>query len=99
MTIPEKKLWSEFLRLFPLPVLRQKTLDNYIVDFYCAKLKLVIEIDGDSHFTENGLEYDRGRTSVLEGYGLTVIRFTNDEVMHSFDNVCEKIRKYYNDRT
>jgi very-short-patch-repair endonuclease len=77
MTSAEKKLWYEYLRTFPLRVLRQKPIDHFIVDFYCAKLKLVIEVDGDSHFTDDGIQSDRRRTEILEGYGLTVIRFTN----------------------
>ena len=65
--------------------------ERFIVDFYCAALKLVIEIDGDSHFTEEGKEYDEERTKVLEGYGLRVLRFTNEEVMNCFESVCEEI--------
>ena len=71
--------------------LRQRPIDNYIVDFYCAQLKLVIEIDGDSHFTDEGLEYDQARTRILEGYGLKVMRFTNKEVLENFDGVCAAI--------
>jgi len=53
MTPAEKKLWYSYLRDFKFRVLRQKPINNFIVDFYCAKLKLVIEIDGDSHFTND----------------------------------------------
>ena len=49
MTVAEKKLWYEYLRGLPLNFLRQKVIDNYIVDFYCIAAKIVIEIDGDSH--------------------------------------------------
>jgi very-short-patch-repair endonuclease len=91
MTSAEKKLWYEYLREFPLRVLRQKPIDNFIVDFYCAKLKLVIEVDGDSHFTDDGIERDRQRTEILEGYGLKIIRFTNDEVLRNFKAVCQEI--------
>ena len=70
---------------------RQKPIENFIVDFYCPKLKLVIEVDGDSHFTPEGMDYDAARTNILEGYGLQVIRFTNDEVLHNFEVVCERI--------
>lgn len=51
--------------------------DHFIVDFYCAALKLVIEVDGDNHFTEDRQQYDWEQTQILTGYGLTVIRFTN----------------------
>lgn len=57
-TLAEKKLWQDCLRTFPLRVLRQRPIDRFIVDFYCATLKLVIEIDGDSHFTDTGRAYD-----------------------------------------
>jgi very-short-patch-repair endonuclease len=83
-TEAEKKMWNEYLKNFQFKVLRQRPIDNYIVDFYCAGLKLVIEIDGDLHFNEDEISYDLARTQVLEGYGLTVIRFTNSDVMHRF---------------
>ena len=90
-TPAEKKLWQDFLRTFSLRVLRQRPIDNFIVDFYCAALRLVIEIDGDSHFTEEGKAYDAERTSVLEGYGLQVLRFTNVEVLQEFEGVCWRL--------
>lgn len=90
-TPAEKKLWQEYLRTFQFRILRQRPIDNFIVDFYCAALKLVIEVDGDSHFTEEGKEYDEERTKILEGYGLRVVRFTNEEVMNCFEAVCSEI--------
>ncbi|NDJ17465.1 endonuclease domain-containing protein [Myxacorys almedinensis] len=87
-TPAEQKLWRDYLRTFPFRVLRQRPIAHFIVDFYCAALKLVIEVDGDSHFTEDGKQYDWERTQVLTGYGLTVIRFTNEEVMTQFEGVC-----------
>jgi very-short-patch-repair endonuclease len=77
MTDSEKKLWHQYLKDFPYKVYRQRPIDNYIVDFYCAKLKLVIEIDGDPHFTDEARKYDRERSSILGGYELEVLRFTN----------------------
>jgi very-short-patch-repair endonuclease len=56
-------------------------------------LKLVIEVDGNSHFTNGGIAYNLERTQILEGYGLKVIRFTNDEVLKSFDAVCTRIEE------
>ena len=91
MTPTEKKLWYGYLRSFKFRVLRQRPIAFFIVDFYCAALKLVIEVDGDSHFTEAGQAYDAERTSILEGYGLKVIRFTNDEVLHDFEAVCDRL--------
>ena len=93
-TIAERKLWG-YLRNFPVKFWRQRPIDNFIVDFYCPKLKLVIEVDGDSHFTDSGLVYDQERTRVLEGYGLRIIRFTNDEVLQNFEGVCEQIMGFY----
>ena len=94
MALAEKKLWYEFLRTFPFRVLRQKPIDNFIVDFYCAKLKLVIEVDGDSHFSPEAQAKDEARTNILQGYGLKVIRFTNDDVLGNFEAVCEEIQGY-----
>lgn len=93
MTPAEKKLWQNYLRTFQFRVLRQRPIDNYIVDFYCAKLRLVIEIDGESHFTDEGKVYDAERTSILEGYGLRVIRFTNDQVLKHLEGVCRQIEE------
>ncbi|MBS4000821.1 MAG: DUF559 domain-containing protein [Desulfobulbaceae bacterium] len=91
MTAPEKKLWYHFLHDFKFRVLRQRTIDNYIVDFYIAEVKLAIEIDGDSHFSDEGLEYDSVRSEILNHYGIKVIRFNNLEVMNSFEGVCNSI--------
>jgi len=93
MTAAEMKLWYGYLRTFKYRVLRQRPIDNYIVDFYCASLKLVIEIDGDTHLTEDGKKYDEARSKILEGYGLQVFRFTNDEVLNSFPAVCQAIEE------
>lgn len=94
MTAPERKLWYEYLRNFPIRFLRQKPIDEYIVDFYCSRLKLVIEIDGESHFSIEGEEKDATRTMILQKkYGLTVLRFSNTDVMRSFEGVCEVIQQ------
>ena len=93
MTPAEKRLWNHYLKKFRYRVLRQRPIDNFIVDFYCAELKLVIEIDGDSHFTNDGKTYDLERTTNLEGYGLRVIRFTNNEVLNNIERVCQQIEK------
>jgi len=99
-TPQENKLWYEFLRKHPCPFTRQKPIDNYIVDFLCPSKKLVVEIDGNQHYTDNGLEYDSIRTDLFESLGLHVLRFTNTEIDASFDEVCAAIQKYvdlYND--
>ena len=66
----------------------QKVIDNYIVDFYCPKLSLVVEIDGSAHDSLEAKNYDRERTELLENYNLKVIRFKNEEVETEFDRVC-----------
>ena len=91
MTKEEKHLWYDFLRTYPVRFLRQKVLGKYIVDFYCAKAKLVIELDGSGHYTKEGEQYDQERTAFLEEYGLTVIRLPNTEVNKNFQGVCEYI--------
>ena len=70
---------------------RQKPLGPYIADFYCAESLLVVEVDGDSHYTAGGASYDSARTAALEAEGIRVLRFTNAEVMNQFDGVCERI--------
>ncbi|OWY65426.1 endonuclease [cyanobacterium TDX16] len=93
MTPAEKLLWKHYLRKSKYRVLRQRPIDNFIVDFYCAELKLVIEVDGDSHFTDNSKIYDLERTTQLTGYGLKVIRFTNNEVLNNIEGVCHEIEE------
>jgi very-short-patch-repair endonuclease len=91
MTAEERKLWFTFLRCYPVRFKRQKILGYYIADFYCAKAKLVIELDGSQHYLENGPEQDAQRTDFLAGYGLTVLRIPNNAVHQNFSGVCEAI--------
>ena len=91
MTPAEKKLWHEFLKYCDDRFWRQRPIDHFIVDFYCPARYLVIEIDGASHDSDEAQAYDEERTKVLEGYGLTVLRFTNQEVLENFEGVCEAI--------
>ena len=71
--------------------MRQKVIGNYIVDFYCKKAKLVIELDGSQHYTEEISKYDEERTKYLEQYGLMVLRIPNIEIKRNFKGVCENI--------
>lgn len=91
MTKEERHLWYDYLRDYPMKFNRQKILGKYIVDFYCAKAKLVVELDGSQHFEEDNIEKDNTRTMFLEEYGLTVLRVPNSEVNNNFRNVCEYI--------
>ena len=91
MTKEEKHLWYDFLRTYPIRFSRQKVLGNYIADFYCAKAKLIIELDGSGHYTPEGKKHDEERTDFLEGYDLTVVRILNSEINKNFRGVCEYI--------
>lgn len=91
MTKEERHLWYDFLRSYPVRFSRQKVLGKYIVDFYSAEAKLVIELDGSQHFDEFAIKKDAERTSFLESYGLNVIRIPNNELNENFYEVCEYI--------
>ncbi|MBR6772120.1 MAG: endonuclease domain-containing protein [Clostridia bacterium] len=91
MTKEERKLWYDFLRSYPVRFSRQKVLGKYIVDFYSAEAKLVIELDGSQHYEDGNIEKDADRTDFLKGYGLTVIHIPNNEVSNNFRGVCEYI--------
>ena len=91
MTKEERHLWYDFLKAYPTRFIRQKIIGKYIVDFYCAQARLVIEIDGSGHYTEEGELYDKERTEFLSKYGLSVVRVTNLEIARNFQGVCEYI--------
>ena len=89
MTDAERSLWSK-LRMRQLQGLifyRQKPIGGYIVDFYCPKAKLVIEVDGGQHFTAEGVEYDKARDAYMSGLGLKIMRFSNTDVLTNIDGV------------
>lgn len=94
MTKEERHLWYDFLKAYPIRFQRQKIIGKYIVDFYSAKMNLVIELDGSQHFEDKGSEYDAERSKYLEQYGLTVIRIPNNAINGNFDGVCEYIDHY-----
>ena len=89
MTKEERHLWYDYLRNKDVRFLRQKIIGSYIVDFYCAKANLVIELDGSQHYEDKGIKYDAERTKFLEQNGLTVVRIPNNEINRNFDGVCE----------
>ena len=92
MTNEEKHLWYDFLKFHKYRFVRQKILGPYIVDFYCAKLKLAIEIDGSQHYTDEGMQKDSERTDFLfKEFNVFVLRFSNLEVMQNFNGVCKAI--------
>lgn len=84
-------MWYDFLSKYEIRFQRQKAIDHFIADFYCHRAKLVIEIDGSQHFSEEGRRMDQFRTEILEGYDLKVIRFTNMQIDNNFRGVCEYI--------
>lgn len=93
----EKKIWYEVLcrkQFKGYKFTRQKPIADFIVDFYCSKLRLVIEIDGDSH-AENK-EYDETRTNILNQYGLRVLRYTNQDVMNNLEGVYQDLMQIIN---
>ena len=93
MTDAESVLWSKIRgkQLKGLQFYRQKIVGNYIADFYCPKSKLIIEVDGDQHYSNEGKEKDTIRDEYMKGAGLTVIRFSHREVLKNIDDVLEEI--------
>ena len=98
MTPKENHLWYDYLSKYPVKVYRQRIIDNFIVDFYCAKARLVIELDGSQHYTPDGKHYDGLRTDVIEKYKLKVIRFSNGDVDNKLAGVCSVIDRTINER-
>ena len=91
MTPQERHLWYDFLSSYPVHFYRQKVLGNYIVDFYCPKAKMVVELDGSQHFEPEAAQADRGRTEYLNRLGIQVLRYANNGVNGQFQAVCEDI--------
>jgi very-short-patch-repair endonuclease len=93
-TEAEKILWSRLNRnqIRGLHFRRQHPINIFIADFFCTKIKLVIEIDGSIHEITDYKEHDRGRSELLEDVGITVIRFTNEQIIEEIDTTIEKIK-------
>ena len=91
MTPWERKLWYEYLRSYPIRFQRQKVIGEYIADFYCAKARLIIELDGSGHYEEEQIEKDAKRTDDIERMNVSVIRISNSDVDKNFSGVCEFI--------
>jgi len=93
MTDAERQLWSK-IRMKQLKgchFYRQKPIGDYIVDFFCPRAKLVIEVDGSHHLVGESIEYDRIRDEYLSGFGLRVLRFTNTDVLTRIEGVVDSI--------
>jgi very-short-patch-repair endonuclease len=93
MTEAEKLLWEKIRgkQLKGFQFYRQKTIGNYIVDFYCPKAKLVMELDGGQHYSSEGKAKDRERDGYMKGIGLRVLRFSDKEVFNNTQDVLERI--------
>lgn len=99
MTKEEKHLWYDFLKDYPVKFIRQKIIGNYITDFYCAKAKVVIEVDGSQHYNLDGYtKYDINREKNIEEYGIKIIRVLNTNINKNFDKVCEDIDSIVTER-
>ena len=92
-TKEESLLWYNFLSKYPLRFRRQYVIGTYIVDFYCHKAKLAIELDGSQHFDPEEAQKDQIRTEYLKTQGVSVLRFTNLDIQRNFRIVCEQIHK------
>ncbi|MBO5882912.1 MAG: DUF559 domain-containing protein [Clostridia bacterium] len=93
MTPEEKHLWYDLLKLLPFNVRRQHNIENYIVDFYIAEKKIVIEVDGRQHLLPQHLEADAQRDNALSKWNITVLRYSNDSIQNNFSEVTADILK------
>lgn len=91
MTKAERHLWYDFFKQLPLTVNRQKVIGPYIVDFYCAEAKLVIELDGCQHYEDRGKASNGERDDYLRQQGLSVVRYSNSEIHTQFEAVCQDL--------
>jgi very-short-patch-repair endonuclease len=94
MTPEEKHLWYDFLRRLPLNVRRQHNIENYIVDFYIAEKKIVIELDGRQHLSPEHKQADEQRDRDLASWNITVLRYSNDSVRNNFTAVTAEILRH-----
>lgn len=94
MTPEEKHLWYDFLKRLPYNVRRQHNMENYIVDFYIAEKKIVIEVDGIQHLSPEHKEADGQRDAILASWGITVLRYSNNSIRNHFNAVAENILKH-----
>jgi len=94
MTDEEKHLWYDFLKKLPITVSRQKNIGNYIVDFYIASKRIVIELDGSQHNKSENKEADLKRDQELYEIGITVLRYKNRAINENFEGVCSDILRH-----
>ena len=94
MTPEEKHLWYDFLKRLPFNVRRQHNIENFIVDFYIAEKKIVIEVDGRQHLLPEHKKVDEQRDTVMSSWGITVLRYPNDSIRNNFNAVTKDILKH-----
>jgi very-short-patch-repair endonuclease len=94
MTKEERHLWYDFLRGFSLRFRRQEIIGGYIADFYCDKAKMIVELDGGQHYENDATKYDLKRTEYMNSLGITVLRYSNLDVMKNFEGVCTDIKNH-----
>lgn len=97
-TRQEQHLWYDFLSKHPAHFKRQKVISGFVADFYCARAKEAIEVDGMQHYDPQHIQYDAERTAIFESYGIRVIRFSNRAIDDDFDAVCACIDKIIGQR-
>ena len=93
MTPQERKLWYGFLKDYPVKIYKQRIIESFVVDFYCASAQLVIEVDGGIHQADNQQLRDTARSERLQAYGLQTLRITNEEIEWDFQAVCDRIHR------
>ena len=99
MTPWERKLWYCFLKDYQIRFQRQKMIDYYIVDFFCARASLIVELDGGGHYNPESQQKDAERKVKLESYGYKLIRFCNRDIDKNFYGVCTVIDREVKQRT
>ena len=94
MTKEERHLWYDFLKQLPVTVHRQKALGNYIVDFYIASAKIIIELDGSQHYEPDHQANDKRRDAYFLELGYQILRYSNADINQRFRDVCEDILQH-----
>ena len=94
-TEAEKLLWTRLHKnqILGLQFRRQHPINRFVADFYCPRIKLVIEVDGSIHELPENQDYDIGRSEILNDFGITVMRFTNKQIINDIENVIIEIER------
>ena len=98
MTKEEKQLWYQYLRTYPIQFRRQVTCGQYILDFYCARARLAVELDGSQHYFPEKMRADEARTQWLNAEGIYVLRIPNNAIWKNLPGVCQEIDRIVRER-